>query len=425
MKKCTIEKLDLEVFSEQLENGLEIYVVPQNNRNNIYATFSTKYGSIHNEFIPIKDNKMKKVPDGVAHFLEHKVFEQPDGEDPFTFYSERGADANAFTTTNKTTYLFKGPDFFKENLEFLLDYVQQPYFTNENVEKEKGIIEQEIKMYQDDPYTRLYEGILYNSFIEHPIKYPIIGSVDSIHSITKEDLYTCYHTFYHPSNMLVVVTGNVKPKEVIDIIKQNQSNKKFEKSPQVKIKEYKEPDKVSKLIETIHLNVTIPKISVNYKINIEGIKDIPKRKIPLYLSILMNSKFGMTSTFLEKIKKDEIVHVPLDIDYVMTDTHILWMIMGETKEKEKLIELIKKEMQSLKVDEKEFERKKKIMLSSQIYMSEDIESINSKIMNNIIQYKEILYHDYETIENLNLEEMKKLIDQLKFTNFSIYIVDAK
>ena len=425
MKKYALSKLDLDVFTETLDNGLEIYVIPLKSRNNIYTTFSTKYGSIHNEFVPIREEKMKKVPDGVAHFLEHKVFEQSDGTDPFTFYSERGADANAFTTTDKTTYLFKGPDFFKENIEYLLDYVQEPYFTDENVEKEKGIIEQEIRMYQDDPYSRLYEGILYNSFIEHPIKYPIIGNVESIHSITKEDLYTCYHTFYHPSNMMVVVTGRVDPKEVIDIIKENQSKKQFEKATKVEVRQYKEPDKVAKETEVIHLNVTIPKVSVNYKINIEKVKDIPRRKILLYLSIFMNSKFGMTSLFLEKLKNKEIVHTPLDVDYVTTDTHMLWMILGETKEKESLIDAIEKEMQSLKIEESEFERKKKNMLSSQIYMSENIESVNSKIMNNIIKYKEVLYQDYEMIESLTITEMKKLLDQLEFTHHTVYVVDTK
>ena len=151
MKKTNIDKLKLELYQEKLDNGLEVYIIPKKNCNNIYVTFSTKYGSNIDEFVPIKSKKMKKYPLGIAHFLEHKMFEMEDGTDPFELYSNNGADANANTSNYKTTYLFSGPQYFKENLNYLLDYVQKPYFTDKNVEKEKGIIIQEIKMYQDDP----------------------------------------------------------------------------------------------------------------------------------------------------------------------------------------------------------------------------------------------------------------------------------
>ena len=192
MKKSKLEKIDLELYEETLDNGLNVYVVPKENVNGIYATFSTKFGSIEREFIPIGSKKMIKVPLGVAHFLEHKMFEQKDEVDPFTFYSERGCDANANTSNYKTTYLFSGANSFADNINYLLDYVQDPYFTDENVEKEKGIIEQEIKMYEDDPFFKMYNGIIYNSFINHPIKYPIAGTIKDVNSITKEDLYNCY-----------------------------------------------------------------------------------------------------------------------------------------------------------------------------------------------------------------------------------------
>ena len=228
MKKTNIDKLKLELYQEKLDNGLEIYIIPKNNCNNIYATISTKYGSNIDEFVPIKSKKMKKFPLGIAHFLEHKMFEMEDGTDPFEIYSNNGADANANTSNYKTTYLFSGPQYFKENLNYLLDYVQTPYFTDKNVEKEKGIIIQEIKMYQDDPYTVLYEKAIYNSFIKHPIKMPVIGDIENVKSITKEDLYECYNTFYNPGNMFVVITGNVDPEETIELIKQNQEKKQFE-----------------------------------------------------------------------------------------------------------------------------------------------------------------------------------------------------
>ena len=236
MKKINFKNLDLDLFYEKLDNGLEIFVLPKTNVNNIYVTFNTKYGSNISEFKPIDKDKMIKVPLGIAHFLEHKMFEQEDETDIFSFYSERGADCNANTNYTKTTYLFSCPNFFKENMDMLLDYVQAPYFTDENVDKEKGIITQEIKMYQDMPGTMIYDKIIENTFKIHPMKYPIIGNIENINKITKEDLYTCYNTFYHPSNMFVVVTGNVNASEVINIIKENQNKKKFKKEETIKIK---------------------------------------------------------------------------------------------------------------------------------------------------------------------------------------------
>ena len=144
MKKSNLIRLDLELFYEKLKNGLEVYIVPKENVNGVYVTFNAKFGSACNEFVPIGKENMYKVPYGVAHFLEHKMFEQKDGKDPFDFFGERGCDANANTSNYKTTYLFSGSNRFSENINYLLDYVQSPYFTLENVEKEKGIIEQEI-----------------------------------------------------------------------------------------------------------------------------------------------------------------------------------------------------------------------------------------------------------------------------------------
>ena len=184
MQKKKISKVDLDVYTEKLDNGLSIYVVPMPNKHNIHATFSTDFGSITNEFVPIGEKKMVRVPDGVAHFLEHKLFEQKDGIDPFTFFGQNGADANANTSYFKTTYLFSGLKNFEDNLNYLLDYVQDPYFTDENVEKEKGIIDQERSMYQDDPFWRMYEGSIANMIHNYPIKYPIVGTKESIYAIT-------------------------------------------------------------------------------------------------------------------------------------------------------------------------------------------------------------------------------------------------
>ncbi|MEG2322655.1 MAG: pitrilysin family protein [Bacilli bacterium] len=418
-----IKKLDLDLTYEKLDNGLEIYVIPKLNSNMVYATFSTKYGSNAIEFIPIDKKEMQEVPLGIAHFLEHKLFEQSNGIDPFTFYSQRGADANANTNQTKTTYLFSGASFTLENLNYLLDYVQQPYFTDKNVLKEKGIITQEIKMYQDDPDTVLYESLLGNCFINNPMKYPIIGNIESINAITKEDLYTCYNTFYHPSNMFVVVTGNVDAKEIIEAIKVNQANKKITKAKEIKIKQYDEPNKVAIKEAQINLNVSLPKCSVAYKVKITQPNNLYKNL--LYLLTLFDAKIGPTSLFVKNLIDDKIINNNLGIDFDNTDDYIIIFVVGEANNPDVLLKSIIKEMTCLKITKEDFERKKKTLISSLIYMSDNIFSLNHSVMNDIIKYKKFNVNRYEDIKSLNYDDFIKLIKKLDLSNYSTFTVNPK
>ena len=422
MKKSSLEKLDLELYEETLDNGLKVYIVPKENVNGIYATFSTKFGSIETEFVPNNKKKMIKVPLGVAHFLEHKMFEQKDNVDPFTFFSERGCDANANTSNYKTTYLFSGANSFADNINYLLDYVQEPYFTDENVEKEKGIIEQEIKMYDDDPFYKMYDGIIYNSFIKHPIKYPIAGTIEDVYSTTKEDLYNCYNTFYHPSNMFLVITGNIDPKETIEIIKINQEKKKFNKSKEIELKEYNEPNKVEKKYEEIEMDIEISKLGIGYKIDCSKI-DKNIYDIKSYLSILFDLKLGNTSIINEKLKELDLITHDIDITIVNTDKHILVMLILDTVSVDEVLKLIEEELKDLKISEEDFERKKKIRKSGCIYRSDSIYSINNKIVGNIMNYDEVILDDYKKIDSLNIKDMNKIIKSINLDNKTIYIVD--
>lgn len=423
MQKISLQKMELDVFSETLSNGLTVFIIPKKEVNNIYVTFTTNYGSNILEFVPIGKKEYVKVPLGIAHFLEHKMFEQEDDTDVFNFFSERGCDANANTNNKKTTYLFSGPNFFKENINFLLDYVQKPYFTDENVEKEKGIIIQEMKMYQDNPYSKLYESILDASFINNNTKYPIIGTEESVNSITKEQLYDCYNTFYHPSNMVLVVTGNVDPEEVINIVRENQNSKEFAKPSQIKIKKYDEPNTVAVDKRIVTANVTLPKISISYKININHIKDIPLRKKLIYLSILFDSKFGGASILNEKLRMEKVINESIDVSSVDADSHILFILMGETSKETEFLEAIKKEMLDLNITETELERKKKTIISSMIYMSDSITRINHKVISDYIKYGDITQNDYDEVKSLNYEEYCDFIKQLDTSNYTIVVED--
>ena len=420
MQPIPLNKLDLDLYQEKLDNGLEVYIVPKDNVNNVYITFSTRFGSKHYEFVPINEEKMVKVPAGVAHFLEHKVFEQKDGVEPFTFFVERGADANANTSNHKTTYLISGQTNIEENLEFLLDFVQEPYFTDANVKKEQGIIEQEIKMYQDYPFMVLYEKSLENTIAKHPIR------IESINKITKEDLYTCYDTFYHPSNMFLVITGNVKPESIIEVIKKNQNKKKFpKKMNKIKIKKYNEPDKVVKEKDTLSMNVAIPKISNNYKFNISSIKDIPRRDIIDYILLYFEIKIGNTSIFNDSLKEEGIINNDLDYTLVDLDTHIIIMVIADTEQPQKLIDMIRKEINKFDINEEDFERKKKNLISSYIYMSDNIYRINNKIMSNIINEGKVLTDDYNEVKKFNFEKLKNIVENISFENNNYLIINPK
>ena len=423
MKKINIKELKLDLYTEKLDNGLEIYIIPKK-CNNIYTTFSTKYGSNQDEFVPINSKKMKKYPLGIAHFLEHKMFEQEDGTDPFEYYSERGADANANTSNYKTTYLFSGPEFFDENINYLIDYVQAPYFTDENVEKEKGIIIQEIKMYQDDPYSVLFEKSVYNSFIKHPIKIPVIGTIESVKKITKKDLYECYNTFYNPGNMFIVVTGNIDPKQTIELIKENQSKKEFKKIDKIKLKKYEEPDNVEKLKEIIKMDITKPKVTLNYKINYEKL-GLNLRDAQSYLTLITDINIGTTSLLNEKLRNDQVITNNIEYTFISTDKHILLSIMGESDNTDLLLKELENQMNNLSISEEDFKRKKKNYASSCIFMSDNIFSMNSKIMSNIIKYNKVNIDDVKYTKDLDYDKANSIIKELDLSNKSIVIINPK
>lgn len=423
MKKYPLNHLDLDIYEETLENGLQIYIIPKENCNNKRATFVTRYGSNESEFIAKGKTEMVRVPDGVAHFLEHKLFEQKNGIDPFSFFDESGSECNASTNPWQTNYWFSGTQDFEKNLNFLLDFVQEPYFTDENVEKEKGIIVQEIEMYMDNPYRVGFEKSNFNLLKNHPLRIPTGGTKESVESITKEDLYTCYETFYHPSNMALVITGNVDPNTTIELIKENQKKKEFSIIEPIITKEYQEPDTVSKEFETIEMNVTIPKVFINYKINITSITDIPPEFVPLYISIYLDLKLGTTSLFSEQLKKEKIIAEDIYYDYSNINTHILVSIENETTEQNVLIEQVDQELKNKKSNEAEFNRKKKTILSSCVFMSDSIDRLNSRLVNDFIKFNRIRNDIYDQYQTLNYQDFKKVIETINFDYRSILIIN--
>ena len=421
MKKIAIKGIDEEIFYYKLDNGLDVYLYSKEGFHNNYVTFTTKFGSIYNEFVPINEEKMLTVPKGVAHFLEHKVFVQKKDPQPSDFYAESGTLTNAYTTFKNTTYLFTGPDNLINNVKYLLDFVQEPYFTDENVESEKGIITQEIHMCDDRPIDVLYEHIRKNCLHKNPFKDSIIGTVKDINSITKEILNKCYYTFYNPSNMFLVITGNFNKEEVLEEIIKNQELKKLPKIDQIKIKTYKEPDEVVLKEEIINMPTDVPKIAYTIKLRCDKF-EISKRKLNIYLYILFSILFDDSSKFNEVAKDKNIITNSLYVNILNCDTHILVSLLNETHKYKVLIDLIKEELSSIKISVDDLERKKRVLISNEIFSYENVEIINEMIIDNIIFDNRIEENIVETINELNIEEMMKIIKNIDFNNTSTIIL---
>ena len=420
MKKITIKKINEDIYYEKLDNGLDVYLYVNKNIHNNYVTFTTKYGSIYNEFED-DNGKMIKVPNGIAHFLEHKVFVQKDDPQPEEFYGNVGCLTNAYTTFKNTTYLFNGPNNLEDNVKYLLDFVQNLYLTKENVESEKGIITQEINMCNDRPGDILYDKIRENTIKVNPFKDSIIGTVKDINSITKELLEKCYYKFYHPSNMFLVITGNFDKDKMLDIIKENQNNKKFKKEKEIKVKDYNEPDKVVKEKEIIKCNTNIPKMAYSLKIPIKQFKmDI--RKLSIYMFIIFNLLFGETSDFDEECKNDGIVTNSLYYNILNIDTHFIVSLINSGEKYDELIKRIDKEFIDIKFDKNDLERKKKVLISNEVFSYENIEMVNDMIVDNIIFDNKIEEDMIGLIDSLNIDELNEVVNKIDFSNKSIVIL---
>ena len=212
-------KVKEKLYIEKLENGLTVMIVPKCGIQKKYIIWGTNYGSNDSEFIVPGEKEVTKVPDGVAHYLEHKLFEQENGRNSLDVLSALGVNANAYTTNNHTAYLYECTENFYEALDEFMDYVQHPYFTDENVEKEKGIIGQEIMMYDDYPEWKVYMNAMNAMYHKNPIKIDTAGTIESIAPIDKDILYKCYNTFYNPSNMAMVICGDFEPEQILEEVK--------------------------------------------------------------------------------------------------------------------------------------------------------------------------------------------------------------
>ncbi|WHY99225.1 EF-P 5-aminopentanol modification-associated protein YfmH [Peribacillus simplex] len=348
MEKIAFTQLKEELFHEKMDNGLEVYILPKSGFNKSFATFTTNYGSIDNHFKPLNGTEFSKVPDGIAHFLEHKLFEKEDG-DVFQQFSKQGASANAFTSFTRTAYLFSSTSDFDRNLTTLIDFVQDPYFSEKTVEKEKGIIGQEINMYDDNSDWRLYFGTIANMYHQHPVKIDIAGTVESIADITKDMLYECYNTFYHPSNMLLFVVGPVDVESTMKLIRDNQNNKGYNEQPAVERKFDEEPENVAKDKEVLRMNVQTPKVMLGIKaINVQQ-SGLQLLKRELATNIYLEMLFGKSSPLHEELYEEGLIDQSFSYDYTQEQGFGFALIGGDSANPDELTESLFGILQKSKV----------------------------------------------------------------------------
>ncbi len=406
-------KVKEKLYIEKLENGLTVMIIPKSGIQKKYIIWGTNYGSNDSEFVVPGEEQVTKVPNGVAHFLEHKLFEQENGTNSLDTLTALGVNANAYTTNDHTAYLYECTDNFYEALDEFMDYVQHPYFTDENVEKEKGIIGQEIMMYDDYPDWRVYLNAMQAMYHNNPIKIDITGTIETISKIDKEILYKCYNTFYNPANMALVVSGDFKPEEIIEEIKKRLVDKKS--SASIKRIYPQEP-------ETIVQEKIEQKLEVSQPLYTIGIKEVKEanamenknetvRKC-IAMEILLTLLFGRSSELYQELYKEGILFGAPSLDYEFGKNYAHVLITGQSQEPEKLYERFKQQVTKFKqngINENDFNRIKKTIYGRYVKEYNDVQDIARMFLSDY--FKGINSFEYlEEIDGINVEYLNQVLN---------------
>jgi len=400
------------LYKKKLDNGLTLLMMPRSNYNKNYGIFATNYGSIDNKFINPETGKAENVSDGIAHFLEHKLFEGKE-EDTFSRFARLGASANAFTNYNTTAYLFNATDNFLESTLTLLDFVQEPFFTDENVEKEKGIIAQEIRMYEDEANYQVYLNLLDGLFHNHPVKIDIAGTVDSIGKISKEELFLCYNTFYNPANMTLFLTGDFKPEDIIKQIEENQSNKVFNKYEKIERIYPDEPSTINKDFITANMDVSEPlfRLGIKEKNIPEDINQMIKQDFAT--EILFDLLIGKSSDLYQDLYDQGLVDDNFSNYYVLEKGYAYLLLGGKTKDPDllyqKIIDGFKNQINN--ITKEQFKRVYKKNLGEYVETYNSFEAVASEFIS--YNFKGINYFDVMGImQDIDFNDIHKRYEEL-------------
>ena len=371
-------KVKEKLYIEKLENGLTVMIMPKANIQKKYVIWSTNFGSIDNRFIAPNEKEETTIPDGVAHFLEHKMFEQPNGTNSLDTLTALGVNANAYTTNDHTCYLFECTDNFYPALDELMDYVQSPYFTDQNVDKEQGIIAQEIKMYDDEPSWVLYMNAIKCMYKNNPINIDIAGTVESISHINKDILYKCYNTFYHPSNMVMCFAGDFNPEDLVEEVKKRL--KPTEKHGEIKRIYPEEPEEIVQKEKISQMEVSMPMFVI-------GIKDSSRDKDcttdsmvkrHIAIEILLNMIIGKSSKLYKELYEQGLLTGEPYVEYEFSKEYAHIAITGQSSDPKKILEKFLEEIKKIKgkeIDLAHFQRIKNMIYGNYVKDYDEVGSI--------------------------------------------------
>jgi len=423
MEKVDNIKIKESVYTEKLENGLKIIIIPKKNTLKKYIIWGTHFGSIDNRFVMPKTKEEVFIPDGVAHFLEHKLFEQPDGTNSLDTLMALGMEANAYTTNDHTAYLYQCTDDFYKGLDELMDYVQTPYFTDENVEKEKGIIAQEISMYDDDPGFQVYINTMECMYKNNPVKLDIAGTVESISKITPDVLYKCYNTFYNMGNMVMVVCGDFEPEKLVKEIRKRIKKNQYDQGEIERIYP-EESKKIAKKSKTVKMEVSTPLFMI-------GIKDNSNNqtvKTHIAVEIILNMLIGQSSELYKDLYDKGLLLSEPELDYEFSKQYSHILIGGQSKNPNKIFELLNDKISEFinnGICLEDFERIKKKIYGQYVTEYNSVSNIARMFLND--NFRNVNSFDYiNECPNIDLDFTKKvLIEIFKNENIVISIVEPK
>lgn len=397
------------VYKTVLKSGLRVFVCPRKDYTKKMGMFGTVFGSIDNELVDIETKERSKVPDGIAHFLEHKLFEQEDAN-ALDVFSKMGVDSNAYTSFDQTVYFFETADKYEECLDKLIEFVSSPYFTDENVEKEKGIIAQEIKMYEDEPNSLVYYNLLRCMYQTHPINIDIAGTVETISKIDKETLYKCYYSYYNLKNMFLIIIGDVDVDKIIEtadkLVQKYYTNRKADI---VERNVIVEPEEIAKKEIETNLPISTPAECVGFKLKVLKGKESVKA---MALSDIINDVcFSTTSKFYQELYKQGIIISEPDFSFEsgreFSHVVISAYVLDTKKYEEKLFEYIENLKQN-GIDEERF----KIILNKKkgemIYNSERLTWIYRSIIESVIQDIDV-YEEANVLNSITKEDVDSFI----------------
>ena len=403
------------LYKEKLPNGLTVMIIPKKNIQKKYIIWGTHYGSNDNKFIVPGENEPIEVPKGVAHFLEHKMFEQENGVNSLDKLTSIGVSANAYTTNDHTAYLYECTDNFYEALDEFMDYVQHPYFTDQNVEKEKGIIGQEIRMYDDYPEWRVYLNALEAMYHTNPVKLDVTGTIETISHIDKDILYKCYNTFYNPSNMCLVVGGDFEPEKLLEEIKKRLTDKK-QTGEITRIYEQEEESIVKEKVEQ-EFKISKPLFTIGIKC--KPVKQSEKVRTHIAMQIILNMLFGESSSLYKELYQDGNLFSSPSLSYEFTDSYAHILISESANDPEMVYTKFKnkiKEFKENKLDKNNFDRIKKMIYGEYIKEYNDVTEISRMFLSDFM--KGIDSFDYlEEIDGVDIDFVSQVLKQ--------YFVDDK